>query len=122
MSQTAKPARTEIRLISPDWRRRVIQVLIAVAIIPILIPIVVIGYVNWVPPYTATMVIPELRAQLTLRFYYVWDEGAEHGRYLTIRGPAGNTTIAMTAYDWAHNSRTSIYRTPDGEIARPNGR
>jgi len=100
-----------------NWQRRVIAVVILFLSLPVVLPALFFAYVNWVPPYAATMTVPELRADLTLRFFYVWDVSIDAGRYLTIRAPLGRKTIAMTAFDWAHNSRTSIYRTPDGEIA-----
>jgi hypothetical protein len=63
------------------------------------------------------MQIPELRTTLTLRFFYIWDVQTENGRYLTIETPHDHIKIAMTAWDWAHNSRTSVYLTPAGKIA-----
>jgi len=50
-----------------------------------------------------------------VRCYYIWDEQADHGRYLSMRRPAADR-IAMTGVDWAHNSRTSIYVTPERRI------
>ena len=61
--------------------------------------------------------IADLRTTLTLRFYYIWDEQADRGRYLSISTPGGTTRIAMKAFDWARNSRTSIYVTPERKIA-----
>ena len=69
-----------------------------------------------VPAYSASTAIADLRTTLTLRFYYIWDEQADRGRYLSISTPAGTTRIAMKAFDWAHNSRTSLYVTPERKI------
>jgi hypothetical protein len=100
-----------------NWRRRVIAVIVFTLSLPIVLPALFVAYISWVPPYSARMAISDLHAEMTLRFYYVSDVSTETGRYLTISAPGGRKTIAMTAFDWAHNSRTSIYRTPDGEIA-----
>jgi len=100
-----------------NWRRRVVAVIVFSLSLPIVLPALFFAYIKWVPPYAASMAIPDLHAEMTLRFFYVWDVSIDAGRYLTIRAPGGRKTIAMTAFDWAHNSRTSIYRTPDGEIA-----
>jgi hypothetical protein len=70
-----------------------------------------------VPAHSASTTIPDLETDLTLRFYYTWDENTDAGRYLYVNTPRGRTRIAMTAFDWAHNSRTSIYLTPEREIA-----
>jgi hypothetical protein len=75
-----------------------------------------IAYWSVVPAYSASTQIADLQASLTLRFYYIWDEQADHGRYLSMTTPGGRTRIAMTAFDWAHNSRTSIYVTPERRI------
>jgi hypothetical protein len=76
-----------------------------------------IAFWSVVPAYSASTEIADLQTTLTLRFYYIWDEQADHGRYLYMRTPAGKIRIAMTAFDWAHNSRTSIYVTPERKIA-----
>ena len=75
-----------------------------------------IAYWSVVPAYSASTQIADLQASLTLRFYYIWDEQADRGRYLSISMPGGTTRIAMKAFDWAHNSRTSIYVTPERKI------
>ena len=105
------------RLGDVNWRRRAVAVLVFTLSLPIVLPTLFFAYIKWVPPYSATAAIPELQAELTLRFYWVEEVATEHGRYLTIISPAGGKTFTMAAFDWAHNSRTSIYRTPDGEIA-----
>jgi hypothetical protein len=101
-----------------NWRRRVIAHAVLLLSLPVVLPLLFVAYTNWVPPYGAKMTIPALRAEVALRFFYIWDESSDNsGRYLTISTPAGRKTIAMTAFDWAHNSRTSIYQTADGAIA-----
>lgn len=120
MAQKTELASARTQWVCPDLRTRAVRFLIAIVIIPILVPIASIIYIKWVPAHSATLEIRELNAQLTLRFYYLWGPeltAPDHGRYLTVRSPAGSKTIAMNAFDWAHNSRTSVYRTPNGEIA-----
>src|SRR6195952_5210047 len=75
-----------------------------------------IAFWSLVPAYSASTGIADLRTTLTLRFYYIWDEQADRGRYLSVSMPGGTTRIAMKAFDWAHNSRTSIYVTPERRI------
>jgi hypothetical protein len=75
-----------------------------------------IAFWSLVPAYSASTAIADLQATLTLRFYYIWDEQADRGRYLSISTPGGATRIAMKAFDWARNSRTSIYLTPEHKI------
>jgi hypothetical protein len=69
-----------------------------------------------VPDHTATARIPDLDTDLTLRFYSTWADN-DSGRYLYINTPRGKIKIYMTAFDWAHNARTSIYLTPERRIA-----
>jgi hypothetical protein len=75
-----------------------------------------IAFWSLVPAYSACTVIADLQTTLTLRFYYIWDEQTDRGRYLSVTTPDGTTRIAMKAFDWAHNSRTSIYVTPERRI------
>jgi hypothetical protein len=82
--------------------------------------IVVAGWIAHsaiVPAHSASAKIPDLETDLTLRFYYTWDENADAGRYLYVNTPSGRIRIAMTAFDWAHNTRTSVYLTPERKIA-----
>ena len=58
-----------------------------------------------------------LKAVVKLQFFYMWYEARDAGRYLTIQTPRGQITVRMHAFDWAHNSRTSLYITPDRGIA-----
>lgn len=75
-----------------------------------------VGYYSFVPAFAAQTVIHEVNARVKLEFYYVIDEGKGSGRYLTIDTTKGSTTIPLTAFDWAHNARTSIYLTTTGMI------
>jgi hypothetical protein len=101
--------------------RSILIFLLAVAAVVVLLPLGAIGawiaYWKLVPAYSASMAVTDLQTTLTLRFYYIWDENSDHGRYLRVSGPNGSTTVAMTAFDWAHNGRTSIYVTPRKQIA-----
>jgi hypothetical protein len=96
--------------------RMTVGVLLASTAAPVVAVALYIAFWSLVPAYSASTVIADLQTTLTLRFYYIWDEQADHGRYLTVSTPGGTTRIAMTAFDWAHNSRTSIYATPDHKI------
>jgi hypothetical protein len=90
---------------------------LVVVLPPLAVVVACIAYWNVVPAHSASTQIADLKTNLTLRFYYTWDENTDHGRYLYINAPSGRITIAMTAFDWAHNSRTSIYLTPERKIA-----
>jgi hypothetical protein len=70
-----------------------------------------------VPAHSASTTIPDVKTELTLRFYYTWDESTDSGRYLYVDTPRGRIRVYMTAFDWAHNARTSIYLTPERKIA-----
>ena len=83
---------------------------------PVLPVAAYIAFWSLVPAYSAGAMISDLQTTLTLRFYYIWDEQSDRGRYLSITTPGGTTKIAMKAVDWAHNSRTSIYVTPERKI------
>jgi hypothetical protein len=81
--------------------------------------IVVAGWIAHsaiVPAHSASTTIPDLETDLTLRFHYTWQD-TDAGRYLYVNAPSGRIRIAMTAFDWAHNSRTSVYLTPERKIA-----
>ena len=120
MSQTSEN-QEPVRTYSSGGRFEVLRVLVAVALTIVVIPLAYLGawlvYMSVVPPYSATMEVPELKTAVTLRFYYIWDVQGDQGRRLTIQAPPGNTTIKMYAFDWAHNSRTSLYLTSERELA-----
>ncbi|MBX9648800.1 MAG: hypothetical protein K2X57_17295 [Xanthobacteraceae bacterium] len=93
-----------------------VWVLLASTAAPVLAVAAYIAFWSLVPAYSASTVIADLQATLTLRFYYIWDQQTDRGRYLSMTTPGGTTRIAMKAFDWAHNSRTSIYVTPEHKI------
>src|SRR5918999_5781061 len=87
-----------------------------VVILLVILPLVAgIAYWTVVPAHSASTKIADLETYLTPRFYYTW--GTDSGRYLSISAPRGRIKIAITAFDWAHNSRTSIYVTPQRKVA-----
>jgi hypothetical protein len=89
----------------------------AIFLVPSVLIAVFDAYWRAVPWHSASLEIGELQTRLTLRFYGMWGHGADPGRQLTVRTPQGTTTVAMTAADWPHNARTSVYLTPDRQIA-----
>ena len=93
-----------------------VGLLLASTAAPVVAVAAYIAFWTFVPAYSASTVIADLQTSLTLRFYYIWDEQTDHGRYLSMNTPGGTARIAMTAFDWAHNSRTSIYVTPERKI------
>lgn len=94
----------------------IVGLLLASTAAPVVAVAAYIVFWTVVPAYSASTQIAELQATLTLRFYYIWDEQADRGRYLYVGTPDGATRIAMQAFDWAHNSRTGIYITPERDI------
>ena len=110
-------------LVRPQWSpvgATVALILLAPLVLILPAVIVVAGWIAHsaiVPAHSASTKIPDLETDLTLRFYYTWDENADAGRYLYVNAPSGRIRIAMTAFDWAHNSRTSVYLTPERKIA-----
>ena len=94
----------------------IVGLLLASTAAPVVAVAAYIAFWSLVPAYSASTGIADLQATLTLRFYYIWDEQADRGRYLSISTPGGTTRIAMKAFDWAHNSRTSVYVTPESKI------
>jgi hypothetical protein len=90
--------------------------LLASTAAPVVAVAVCIAFWSLMPAYSASTVIADLQTTLTLRFYYIWDQQTDRGRYLNVTTPDGTVRIAMKAVDWAHNSRTSIYVTPERKI------
>ena len=95
--------------------------LLLLAPLALILPVVIvvagcIAHSAIVPAHSASTKIPDLETDLTLRFYYTWND-ADSGRYLYINAPSGRIRIAMTAFDWAHNGRTSIYLTTERKVA-----
>jgi hypothetical protein len=69
------------------------------------------------PAYSSSISVPELNATIRLEFYMVWDETQESGKFLTVSTPHGSVRSEIAGFDWVHNARTSIYETPQHEIA-----
>ena len=69
------------------------------------------------PAYSSSISIPELNATIKLEFYGVWDETQESGKFLTVSTPHGSVRSEIAGIDWVHNARTSIYETPQHDVA-----
>ena len=93
-----------------------VWVLLVSTAAPVVAVALYIAFWSLMPAYSASTVVADLQTTLTLRFYYIWDQQTDRGRYLYVTTPGGATRIAMKALDWAHNSRTSLYVTPDRKI------
>lgn len=85
--------------------------------LPVLLVASYLAYIEFVPAYSSTVVLDEMGATVTLKFYWVEDEMKDNGRRVTIGTSDGTITTRMCGYDWAHWARTSVYRTGDGKIA-----
>jgi len=91
-------------------------VLIAVPILSMCIP------ASWylvrsmlIPAKAAEIGLPDLEATLGLEFYLHWS--SDSGRYLVVRNSAGVVRQHMSAFDWTHWPRTSVYLINDGRVA-----
>jgi hypothetical protein len=69
------------------------------------------------PTFSAKVDIKEPAATITLKFYRIWDEAENDGRYLTVTTPRGEITRAICGFDRFHYSQTDIYLTEDRKIA-----
>lgn len=105
------------------WKPVVITtaLLLLAPVAPLVLPCILIAVVFVLSLFlsggpTASTKIPDLDTELTLRFYYTWRD-ADSGRYLYVDTPRGRIRVYMTAFDWAHYARTSIYLTPERKIA-----
>jgi hypothetical protein len=72
---------------------------------------------SFVPAYSATYHIKAIDTDVRLKFYWVEDENSDNGRYLTVSNRHGSVRKNVCGYDWAHNSRTSLYLTDESKIA-----
>jgi hypothetical protein len=70
-----------------------------------------------VPVETAEVALPGLDATLRLEFYDVLDWRNDSGRRLILTTATGEVRQHISAVDWAHWPRTSIYLLDDGRIA-----
>jgi len=89
-------------------------IVVAIPLTPIAALIV---WATFVPVHSASVTLADMPVTLALRFHYTWDENTDSGRYLQVTTPKATIRLAMTAFDWAHNGRTSLYLTPRREIA-----
>jgi hypothetical protein len=69
------------------------------------------------PAYSSSISFPELNATIKLEFYRVWDETQESGKFLTASTARGSVRSEIAGFDWVHNARTSIYETPQHDVA-----
>jgi hypothetical protein len=72
-------------------------------------------YFQIVPAKSAAVFLPEIDTTVKLQFYYTWDD--ESGRFISIKNHNGTVRSSIDGWDWAHNARTSIYVTQEGNIA-----
>ncbi|PDT64760.1 hypothetical protein CO683_36495 [Bradyrhizobium ottawaense] len=97
--------------------------LLLVALVLITVPILALCIpASWyvvrsmfIPAKAAEIALPDLEATLGLEFYLHWS--TDSGRYLIIRNSAGAVRQHMSAFDWAHWPRTSVYLINDGRVA-----
>lgn len=68
-----------------------------------------------IPAKAAEVGLPDLEATLGLEFYLHWSNGS--GRYLVVRNSEAVVRQHMSAFDWTHWPRTSVYLVNDGRIA-----
>lgn len=68
-----------------------------------------------IPAKAAEIGLPDSDATLGLEFYSHWSN--DSGRYLIVRNSAGVVRQHMSAFDWIHWPRTSIYLINDGRVA-----
>ncbi|MHC2801965.1 hypothetical protein ACVMII_001711 [Bradyrhizobium diazoefficiens] len=106
----ARVQRTEARL------SLVALVLITVPILALCIP------ASWyvvrsmlIPTKAAEIELADLEATLGLEFYLHWS--SDSGRYLVVRNSAGVVRQHLSAFDWTHWPRTSVYLINDGRVA-----
>lgn len=69
----------------------------------------------FVPAYSASVKLEELRATVRVQFH--WTNDPDGGRYLTVYGPVRSVRASMCDYDWAHHGRTELYWTERRTIA-----
>jgi hypothetical protein len=98
---------------------RAVKIRLLLFVIPI---VVLCALVAWyvlktllIPAELAEVAVPGLDATVQLAFYYVLD--GDSGRYLYLRNAAGRVRKNMSAFDWVHWPRTSLYLMGDGRIA-----
>jgi hypothetical protein len=70
-----------------------------------------------IPVESAEVAVPNSDTTIKLEFYRVLDWSNNSGRYLVLRNGVGEVRQNMSAFDWVHWPRTSIYLISDGRIA-----
>jgi hypothetical protein len=102
--------------------RRIIHVLFFILTLSVALPVGCMLYIEFVPAYSSSSIIPETDTAVSVKFYWVEDEMKDNGRRVTIRSPEGTITRKMCGYDWAHWARTGVYRTERGiAVLGPRG-
>ena len=97
--------------------------LLLAALVLIMVPILALCIpASWyivrsmlVPAKAAEIALPGLETTIRLEFYLHWS--SDSGRYLAVRNAAGVIRRRMSAFDWTHWPRTSIYLIGDGRVA-----
>jgi len=85
--------------------------------VPVILLVTGIVYTGLVPAYSAEVHIKEVDVTVALKFYWVWDEMKDNGRYLIVRAPSGGVKANICGFDWAHWARTSVYHAEDRAVA-----
>jgi hypothetical protein len=68
------------------------------------------------PAQFAEVFVPEFDVAVKLQFYYTWGDN-DSGRYISVTNRNGTVRGKIDGWDWAHNARTNIYLTPEGNVA-----
>jgi hypothetical protein len=116
-----EPSLARHGVLPPDGQRfanLLLHLLAGMLLLPLILIasfVIFFAYWNFMPAYSASTIVPDLQARVSLRFYYT--SGQESGRSVIIETPRGSTTIEMCGFDWAHWGRTSVYRTSDRGLA-----
>jgi hypothetical protein len=90
---------------------------VSILLLPVILAVTAILYTELAPAYSTEVYIKEIDATVALKFYWVWDEMKDNGRYLTVRAPSGGVTANICGFDWAHWARTSVYVTEERAVA-----
>jgi hypothetical protein len=102
----------ERRVVGAFW-----TLVVSILLLPVILAVTAIIYTELVPAYSAEVYIKEIDATVAHKFYWVWDEMKNNGRYLTVRALSGGVTANICGFDWAHWARTSVYLTEDRAVA-----
>jgi len=105
-----EPSLARHGVLPPDGQRfanLLLHLLAGMLLLPLVLIaslVIFFAYWNFMPAYSASTIVPDLQARVSLRFYYT--SGQESGRSVIIETPRGSTTIEMCGFDWAHWGRT----------------